>query len=125
MNWNELLGTVVQAILVAVLPILAVFAVKWAQVKIAQIKDVISPDFRWILDQAAELGVYAAEQLKKSGQIEEKKAYAVDIANKFMIDNHLPDVHVDLIVAAVEKAVLQANFDEKSRPSGYTLPDCE
>lgn len=66
------------------------------------------PELYWYLAQAAELGVKAAEQMGLSEQIEEKKDYAVKVAQVYLDDRGIK-IDLALVEAAIEKAVLELN----------------
>jgi len=113
MDWNELL----QGVLMQVLPFLAVALTGWAlaQMRLAWGKfEATKPDVAYFLEQAGRFAVDAAEQMGLVGLIDEKKTYALQIAEDWMA---LKGVKVDLhlIEAAIEAAVLEANQIKEMR----------
>jgi hypothetical protein len=109
MDWMPILSKVVEAILIATLPPLAVALVSfviglakkaWLEFKLAN--PLIS---EWV-ETAAEFAVKAAEQAGAAELISDKKAYAMQIAETWLIAHNIT-VDLDLIDAAIEKAVLE------------------
>ena len=108
MEWSELL----QKILEAILPILATALTGWAlaQARLAWGKFAeTKPDVAHFLAQAAAFGVGAAEQMGLAELIDDKKSYALQIAEDWLA---LKGIKVDLhlLDAAIEKAVGDANY---------------
>ena len=108
MDWSELL----QKILEAILPILATALTGWlvAQARLAWGRFAeTKPDIARILAQAADFGVGAAEQMGLAGFIDDKKSYALQIAEDWLA---LKGIKIDLhlLDAAIEKAVGDANY---------------
>lgn len=116
MDFMPILSKVLEVVLSVVLPVLAVALVSaiialakklWAQAKQA------SPEITDVLEQAAKFAVEAAEQAGAAELIEDKKQYAIEIAEKWLSTKNLY-IDVDLIDAAIEKAVLELfNVDDK------------
>lgn len=113
MDFMPILSKVLEAVLSVVLPVLAVALVSaivalakklWAQAKQA------SPEITDVLEQAAKFAVKAAEQAGAAELIEDKKQYAIEIAEKWLSVKNL-NIDVDLIDAAIEKAVLESFND--------------
>ena len=107
MDWNELL----QSVLMAVLPILATALTGWAlaQMRLAWGKfEATKPELAKYLEMAAGFAVDAAEQMKLADLITDKKAYALGVAEDWLA---LKGIKIDLhlIEAAIEAAVLAAN----------------
>jgi hypothetical protein len=105
MDWNKILETVILVLVPILIPALVAYLLAqarkaWAQAKEAQ------PDLTYYLEQAASFAVAAAEQLKLAGIINDKKAYALQIAEEYLVAK---DVTIDLhlIDAAIEAAVWQ------------------
>jgi uncharacterized metal-binding protein len=103
MDWNKL----AQDLLTLVLPLVAVALVGWlgtqAKLVLAKAKN-YAPDLFTALEEAAIIAVKAAEQSKLAGLIDDKKAYALTIAENFLETKGLK-VDLHLIDAAIEKAV--------------------
>jgi len=106
MDWSNLL----QSILEAILPILATALTGWlvAQTRLAWGKfEDNKPDLAWTLEEAARMAVKAAEQLGLNDAIDDKLSYAVDIVERYLQTKKL-NVDIELILAAIEKAVLES-----------------
>ena len=107
MNWNEILNAVLQAVLIAILPGLAVAAFKWLWAKANTVWAELSeryPSVTDLLGQAASFAVSAAEQEGAAGLITDKKEYALAIAEKWLSE-HGVTIALDLLSAAIEAAV--------------------
>lgn len=108
----DLLFTIVEGVLVAAAPVLVGLAAVWIKAKIeevkARIENNLSDQQRWLLETAANIAVSAAEQMKLAELIEDKKDYAMGVAQKYL-DNHSINLHLDVIEAAIEKAVRDLN----------------
>ena len=120
MEWMPVLSKVIEAILIAILPPLAVVLVSvvlahakmlWADLKQRY------PSVTDLVEQAAVFAVQAAEQAGAAELIEDKKAYAIQIAEAWLVANHIT-TDLDLIDAAIEKAVLEL-FNSGEKPIGY------
>ena len=109
MEWMPVLSKVLEAILIAILPPLAVALVSFV---VAKAKEVWARAKQWnptvtqYLEQAARFAVQAAEQAGAAELIEDKKQYAIQIAEAWLAANHIT-TDIDLIDAAIEKAVLE------------------
>lgn len=108
-DWNVILSQVLQAVLIVVLPPLAVFVAKFLQAKAkalwAEAKS-WSPSITQLIEQAARFAVIAAEQAGAAELIQDKKAYAVKIAGEWLLEHDI-DINLVLVSAAIEKAVLE------------------
>lgn len=107
--WGELL----EQMLLMFLPVIAAFVVgllyallrkTWAEFKEAQ------PDIAWAVERAASMAVKAAEQAGAAGYIEDKKSYAMQIADEWLKSKGM-DFDLNLLDAAIEAAV----YDEINR----------
>lgn len=98
-----------EVFLTALAPVLATLVATWLVAKLrvawAEFKE-FQPDVAFHLEQAAEFAVYAAEQAKVGKLIEDKKVYALGVAEKYLAAKGFT-VDLDLIAAAIEAAVLQ------------------
>ena len=129
-DWSIVLGQVLQSVLVAfatlVLPALLVLIVgkagqAWKQFKAEQ------PGWAAAIQRAAYVGVYAAEQLRKSGVLPtgaEAKDYAVSYVQQYLERSGIRGVDVALIADTVEAAVYEMPaFDTGGEAkTGYALP---
>jgi len=97
-------------LLVLVLPVLSVFLIKAlnALVKkwLVELEN-SKPELKWYLDEAAALAVRAAEQSGLQGFVEDKKLYALEIAQKFLDEHGWEEVDVAVLEAAIEAEVLK------------------
>lgn len=109
MDWMPILSKVVEAILIATLPPLAVALVSyvfglakkaWLDFKLS------NPTIAEYVELAAEFAVKAAEQAGAAGLIADKKKYAIQIAESWLTAHNVT-IDIDLIDAAIEKAVLE------------------
>jgi len=95
---------------VALLPIIAGFVIaalnalvkKW----LGELEN-SKPELRWVLDEAVDIAVRAAEQSNLAGFIEDKKQYAFQIAQQYLDDHGWSEVNVDVLEAAIEAEVLK------------------
>lgn len=104
----EFLSEFVQGLLLAFAPILASLIAAWVLAKAREAwvdLKAAGPDIEWILKSAADIAVRAAEQAKMAELIKDKKAYALDIAEKWLLEKGVT-VDLALIDAAIEAAVL-------------------
>lgn len=112
MDLNKVLSELATQCLLIAIPILvpALFALIAAKVREAwkKAKD-YAPDVTFVLEQAAQMAVTAAEQFSKTDQFkityESKKEYALDIAKKYLETNKI-EIDPGLIEAAIESAVM-------------------
>ena len=65
------------------------------------------PELRWYLDEAVDIAVRAAEQSKFADFIEDKKAYAFEIAQLWLDAHGWEEVDIDVLEAAIEAEVLK------------------
>ena len=120
MEWMPILSKVIEAILIAILPPRVAFLVS---IGLAYAKRVWGdlkqryPTVTELVEEAAKFAVQAAEQAGAAELIEDKKAYAIKIAEAWLEANHIT-TDLDLIDAAIEKAVLEL-FNSGEKPTGY------
>jgi len=107
MDWMPVISKVLEAVLIAILPPLAVALVSlilgyakelWARARL------LSPAVTEYIELAAEFAVQAAEQAGAANLIADKKAYALEIAERWL-EAHKLFVDLNLVDAAIEKAV--------------------
>lgn len=124
MEWMPVLSKVLEAILIAILPPLVAFLVS---VGLAYVKRVWGdlkqryPTVTELIEEAAVFAVQAAEQAGAAALIEDKKQYAIQIAEAWLAANHIT-TDIDLIDAAIEKAVLELFNGGEEKPAVYTGP---
>lgn len=118
MENNVILSAVVQSLLEFLLPIVAVAVisalVSWARLLWEKAKS-WSSDATDLLEEAAKIAVTAAEQAGAASLINDKKAYAMDIAERWL-EQHGIHLDIELIGAAVEAAVYrQFNYQKNQQ----------
>ncbi len=110
MDWMPIFSKVLEAVLIAVLPPLAVavlgLVIALARKAWMQAKDSFAPQITDLLEDAAKMAVRAAEQAGIAELIDDKKQYAIQIVELWLEARHV-SVDIDLIDAAIEAAVLQ------------------
>ncbi len=110
MDWMPILSKVLEAVLIALLPPLAValvgLVVALARKAWMQAKDSFAPQITDLLEDAAKMAVRAAEQAGIAELIDDKKQYAIQIVELWLEARHV-SVDIDLIDAAIEAAVLK------------------
>lgn len=115
----DFLSDFLQRLALAVIPILAVVLVPliiaqtrklWAQAKDA------NGDIAYAVEQAALLAVKAAEQSGIAGQVADKKAYALTVAEGWLKAQGIT-VDLHLIDAAIEAAVYEQLTVAKTKPA--------
>lgn len=101
------ISELVQGLLLAFMPVLASMVAAWlfAQVKSAWLnfKEDHAANY-WVIEGIASIAVKAAEQAAVAGLIAEKKDYAVEIAQQYLLERGLK-INLDVIEAAIEAAV--------------------
>ena len=121
MDWMPVLSKVIEAILIAILPPLVVALITFLIVKAKEVwarAKAWNPTVTEYLEKAARFAVQAAEQAGAADLIEDKKQYAIQIAEAWLEANHITtDLH--LIDAAIEKAVLELFNSDDEKPTGY------
>jgi len=116
MEWNIVLSSVIQKLLEFLLPILAIAVIgilsSWAKLLWQKAK-LWNPDATDLLEEAAKIAVTAAEQAGAAELIEDKKSYAMDIAERWL-EQHGIVLDIELIDAAIEAAVYKQFNSAKS-----------
>ena len=108
--WYGLLQNIILLAVTAIAPALFALIVVIIRKKYAELKSYAS-EYGWDLDQFAELAVKAAEGMNLDGQIQDKKAYAIQIVQK-QLDGRGIKLDISVIEAAVEAAVF-SQFNKK------------
>ena len=110
MDWMPIFSKVLEAVLIALLPPLAValvgLVVALARKAWMQARDSFAPQITDLLEEAAKMAVRAAEQAGIAELIDDKKQYAIEIVELWLEARHV-SVDIDLIDAAIEAAVLK------------------
>jgi len=104
----EVISKALEMLLDAILPVVAAFAVAWLRAQYEQARNNLSDSNRWKLDNAVRVAVYAAEQLKLSGVIDNKLDYAAQFVQSY-VDRAGLTISVEERRALIEAAVLE-NF---------------
>jgi len=116
MENNVILSAVLQGLLEFLLPIVAVAVigalVSWAKLLWEKAKS-WNPDATDLLEEAAKVAVTAAEQAGAAKLISDKKAYAMDIAERWLAEHGIM-LDIELIDAAIEAAVYRQFNSAKS-----------
>ena len=111
---NEVLSNVLQAVLEAALPILVSAAAAWVIGKVVELvrklKDT-NPELYEILKVIAERAVSAAEQIWGDQHGEEKKAYALNVVEKYLTAKGIT-LDLDIIDGYIEAAVGDMNLSK-------------
>lgn len=104
-----ILSSMLQSVLAYVLPILAVSLAGFLVAKAKQAWNLAkewNPSVTDLLGQSVRVAVRAAEQAGAAGLIMDKRAYAFDVAEKWLKARGV-SIDIDLIYAAIEAAVYQ------------------
>lgn len=102
-----ILSSMLQSVLAYILPILAVSLVSFLIAKAKEAWEKAkdwNPSVTGLLEQSVKVAVQAAEQAGAAGLIHDKRAYAFDVAEKWLKARGVT-VDIDLIYAAIEAAV--------------------
>jgi len=88
--FEDFVSKFAQEFLSIVLPVLASLlaglVIAWIKKVIEQVKAKMDERFIWMLDEAVRVAVLAAEQVNLSGFIEDKKDYAIGVAEKWLAE---------------------------------------
>ena len=102
-NWNEITGEMITAVLKVLLPVCVALILKWGAELWLKVK-ASKPDLAEILKFAAQTAVFAAEQMIGSGHGAEKRAYAIEFMQDYLAERGIK-VNVDVIIGSIESAV--------------------
>jgi len=106
----DLLQKFVMVVLAGVLPPLAVYivkAVKALSKKWLAELEASKPSLYWVLEEAVEIAVRAAEQSEMAGFIDDKKQYAFNIVQAWLDARGWDEIDVEILEAAIEAEVLK------------------
>lgn len=104
-----ILSSMLQSVLAYILPILAVSLMSYLLARAREIWERAkheNPSATHLLAESVRVAVRAAEQAGAAGLIHDKRAYAFDVAEKWLKARGVT-VDIDLIYAAIEAAVYQ------------------
>jgi uncharacterized membrane protein YfbV (UPF0208 family) len=124
-DWMPIISAVLQAVLVAILPPIAYALVKMALAWAGQLwadARLMQPTAADLIEQAAEFAVQAAEQAGAAKLIEDKKSYALEIAEAWIRKNTNIDIDLNLVAAAIEKSVGELFPHNVETKTGYDMP---
>lgn len=114
----DYISQLLQALILATIPVLAGAATKWVLEKARVEKAKLSQEQQWALELFVKTVVYAAEQMKIGGFVSDKLDYATWQVQSWL-DRHGIKMDVSEIRAHIESAVLtEFNF-------GNALPDSD
>lgn len=120
---NDIVSAVLQSVLGYVLPLLAVSLTGLVVAKIRETWRRIEmkrPDLTYEVMKVTRLAIAAAEQAGAANLINDKKKYALNIAEKWLSDAGIK-IDLDLISAAIEAAVFDEFNQNKSESSHQNL----
>jgi len=123
MEWRDVLMKVVEALAVALIPMLVTLAagqvVKLVQELGNRMRQRNAEAYEMIRLAARE-AVKAAEQANLAGLIEEKKQYAIDYVEKYLNRAYGITVDLDVIANAIEAAVYEEFNQYRTLQTGLT-----
>jgi hypothetical protein len=116
----QFVSSLLQAFLLAILPVLAVVAVRWVwSVTKTEAAKLDEQTLRTLM-MLAGMAVKAAEQAKLSEYIEDKKTYALGFCHDWLALRGI-DMDVEAVSAAIEAAVMDEFNREKPKPEPETF----
>ena len=109
MNFDlKTISELLQALVLAILPVVAGYVALYLKKKTDEVYVSLSNETRYALGLVVKTAVFAAEQIYGSGEGDKKKAYAIEVVQKWVNGSGL-NIDISLIEAAIEEAVLE-NF---------------
>ena len=108
--FEDFVSKFAQEFLSIVLPVLASLlaglVIAWIKKVIEQVKAKMDERFIWLLDEAVRIAVLSAEQVNLAGFVEDKKDYAIGVAEKWLAER---GYKIDLAVLSdrIEAAVME------------------
>jgi len=116
MIWKDFVSVFVQEFLGIVVPVLASLLagllIAWIKKLVEEIKVKMDHRFIWMLDEAVRVAVLAAEQANLAGFVEDKKSYAIDVAEKWLAARGFK-VDLGILADQIEAAVMEEFNKEK------------
>lgn len=103
MNW-DLISELLLKLLIAILPPLAAMATAYLLEAYKAKRAELNQTQQWLLDNAVAVAVRAAEQLYASGDGQQKKEYAISVAEKWL-EKYNIKMDLDVLAAAIESSV--------------------
>ena len=104
-DFVDFLWRLLENVLVAVLPILATALTAWLIQKIREIGKKLDSNTMLAIQMACEIAVNAAEQAGLAALIDDKKAYALGLAQEYLNKQNIK-VDVSLLEGIIESAVM-------------------
>ena len=110
---NELLNVlqqVLMGLLVALVPVLTKFIIEvlvaYKNKLVAEIEN-SKPELMWYLNEAVRVAVAAAEQSGLAGLVDEKKEYAIEVAQQWLDAHGWDEIDIVILDAAIEAEVIR------------------
>jgi hypothetical protein len=126
MVWKEFVSVFAQEFLSIVLPVLASLlaglVIAWISKVVNEIKGKMDDRFIWVFDEAVRVAVLAAEQAELAGYIANKKAYAIDIAQRYLESRGFK-IDLALLSDRIEAAVME-QFNKRLLEKSAVVEDC-
>ena len=110
---NSFLTPFLEAVLPVLAAALAALVIAWIKKVVEQIKSKMDERMLWMLEEATRAAVLAAEQMNLSGQITDKKDYALRVATEWL-ESRGVKINLAIIEAKIEAAVLEEFNKQKS-----------
>lgn len=101
----DFLNIFLQAVLAVAVPILATQLTRWALSKVAEARGAATEQQLMALDTITRLAVQAAEQAKLGGFVQDKKVYAIGVAEG-LLKQYGVKVDLTQLSSLIEAAVL-------------------
>jgi len=106
----NVLQQVLMGLLVALVPVLTKFIIEvlvaYKNKLVAELENA-KPELFWYLEQAAILGVAAAEQSGLAKLVKDKKAYAIEVAQQWLDAHGWSEIDIVILDAAIEAEVIR------------------
>lgn len=117
---DELWQKLVEQLVLNAIPLLVPLVIAWVVRLLTQVWSEFKanrPEVAYYVESAAEFAVTAAEQVGLSGKLSEfadsKLDYAMEMAQRWLAENNVKYIDIDLLRAAIEAEVLK-QFPKKS-----------
>lgn len=118
--WQDFVSTFLQEFMGIVLPVLASLLaglfIAWITKLVNQIKEQLDNRFVWMLEEAVRIAVLAAEQVNLAGFVEDKKQYALGVAEKWLGERGYK-IDLGVLSDRIEAAVMEHFNKDKLPPT--------
>lgn len=108
--FEDFVSKFAQEFLSIVLPVLASLlaglVIAWIKKVVEQVKAKMDERFIWMLDEAVRVAVLSAEQVNLAGFIEDKKDYAIGVAEKWLAERGYK-INLAVLSDRIEAAVME------------------